>query len=77
MVEGAAISQIPDAFIQKEELKLLDEKGVGGKRKRSVVGIGGRALFVGRGEAGEVGGLAGLSRRVSVGGRTAATVSPA
>ena len=57
------------------ELKALEEEGVDGKRKRSVVGMGDRASFIVGGEA-EEGGLAGLARRVSVGGRSAATVAP-
>ena len=70
-------STIPDDFIPKVELKALEEEGVDGKRKRSVVGILGWASFVGEAEAEEGGGLAGLARRMSVGGRLAATVTPA
>jgi len=74
------ISTIPDDFIPKEELKLLEEKGVGGKRKKSVVSLGGRVSLVeGRDEGVEEGVVAGLTRRLSVGGRrgSAATVAPA
>ena len=76
------ISTIPDDFIPREELKVLEEKGVDGKRKRSVVGLGGRASFVALGgEADEAGDLAGLARRLSVrggkGGQSAAAVAPA
>ena len=76
------ISTIPDDYIPKEELKLLEEKGPGGKRKKSVVSLGGRVSFVeggdGGGEAGE-GVVAGLARRLSVGSRrgSKATVVPA
>ena len=75
------ISQIPDNFIPKKELMLLIEKGVGGKRKRSVVGIGGRVSFVPRVEEGaeEEKGFSGLARRLSIGGGrrgSAATVAP-
>ena len=72
------ISTIPDDYIPTEELKLLDENGVGGKRKRSVVGLGRKASFVGGGEAEEGGGLAGLARRMTIGGkgRLIASVAP-
>ena len=76
------VSTIPDDYIPKEELKLLEEKEVGGKRKKSVVGLGGRASFVKKGAKGPEEGegvVAGLARRLSVGGRrgSAATVAPA
>ena len=76
------ISTIPDDFIPKEELKLLDEQGAGGKRKKSVVGLGGRVSFaagVGEGGAGgeEGKGLAGVASWLSLGGKGAAAVAPA
>ena len=77
------ISMIPDDFIPKEELKLLKKKGVGGKRKKSVIGLGGRVSFVNGGAGAEQGegGLTGLAKQLSIRGKgkggSAATVAPA
>ena len=56
------ISMIPDDYIPKDELKFLEEKGRGGKRKRATIGVTGRASFFG---AGEEGGLVGIVNRLS------------
>ena len=66
------ISTLPDDYIPKDELKVLEGKGVGGKRKKSVIGLGGRATFA-AGVAEEGGhegkGLIGLARRLSLRGK--------
>ena len=63
------ISTIPDDYIPKEDLKVLEKKGVGGKRKKSVVLLGGHRIMDNEERGGDSGEnkVLGLARRLSIG----------